>query len=152
MAFQPIVDVRSRRVFAYEALVRGDNGESAASVFANVRPNALHAFDQACRETALNTAAQLGFVSQDAALSMNFLPNAIYDPLVCFEPTLQTAAQHGVAPARIIFEINESEAVANPDHLALIVEANRAVGWKTALDDFGARHSNLEPGLVAPLR
>ena len=36
MAFQPIVDLTSRTVFAYEALVRGPGEESAASLLALV--------------------------------------------------------------------------------------------------------------------
>lgn len=38
MAFQPIVDIRKREVFAFEALVRGINGEGAASVLTQVDP------------------------------------------------------------------------------------------------------------------
>ena len=34
--YQPIVDVRSRTIYAHEALVRGPQGESAASVLAGV--------------------------------------------------------------------------------------------------------------------
>ncbi|PKP85978.1 MAG: diguanylate phosphodiesterase, partial [Alphaproteobacteria bacterium HGW-Alphaproteobacteria-16] len=36
MAFQPIVDVQTGLPFAYEALVRGINGEPAGSVLAGV--------------------------------------------------------------------------------------------------------------------
>ncbi|KOB43172.1 diguanylate phosphodiesterase, partial [Xanthomonas arboricola] len=36
MAFQPIVDVSTRSIYAGEALVRGVNGESAGSILAAV--------------------------------------------------------------------------------------------------------------------
>ncbi len=36
MAFQPIVDVPRRSVFAYEALVRGTDGASAGQVLSRV--------------------------------------------------------------------------------------------------------------------
>ena len=49
MAFQPIIDVQSRRVFAYEALVRGANGEFAFKVISKVTKNQLYQFDQTCR-------------------------------------------------------------------------------------------------------
>ena len=39
MAFQPIVNVDTRSVFAYEALVRGANGASAGEVLAAVEPD-----------------------------------------------------------------------------------------------------------------
>ncbi len=37
MAFQPVVDIPSRRIYAYEALVRGAEGQSAAFVLL-IRP------------------------------------------------------------------------------------------------------------------
>ena len=49
MAFQPIIDLRTRTLFAYEALVRGTDGASAASVLALVNDRNRYRFDQACR-------------------------------------------------------------------------------------------------------
>jgi EAL domain-containing protein (putative c-di-GMP-specific phosphodiesterase class I) len=49
MAFQPIVNLRTREVFAYEALVRGVNNESAADVFVHVNDGNRYRFDQSCR-------------------------------------------------------------------------------------------------------
>ncbi len=47
MAFQPIVDVSTRSIYAGEALVRGINGESAGSILAAVDERNRYAFDQA---------------------------------------------------------------------------------------------------------
>ena len=46
MAFQPIVDVRERCIFAYEALVRGPQNQSAYSVISAVAPDQMYGFDQ----------------------------------------------------------------------------------------------------------
>lgn len=46
-AFQPIVDASTRSITAYEALVRGENGESAFSVLQQVDDDNRYAFDQA---------------------------------------------------------------------------------------------------------
>lgn len=143
MAFQPIVDVETGSVFAFEALVRGVGGEGAASVLAGVTPATLYGFDQACRITAIETAAELGLIAHGAALSINFMPNAVYEPRACIRATLQAAARVGFPTDRLIFEITEVEAVADPDHLSRIVAAYRAMGFRTAIDDFGAGHSNL---------
>jgi hypothetical protein len=51
VAFQPVVDLDLRAVYAYEALVRGRNGEGAAEVLARVPAAGRHAFDQVCRVT-----------------------------------------------------------------------------------------------------
>ena len=48
-AYQPIVDLAARQVYAYEALVRGPNGESASSVLSRVNEENRYRFDQACR-------------------------------------------------------------------------------------------------------
>ena len=53
MALHPIVDIRSRAVFAHEALVQGHRGEPAEVVFAEVQPSDRIAFDQACRLKAI---------------------------------------------------------------------------------------------------
>lgn len=150
MAFQPIVDTHNRNVFAYEALVRGPNGENAGSVIQAVAQNRLYGFDQACRVTAIEEAAKLDFGSTAAALSINFMPNAVYEPRACIQKTLETAARVGFPTNRLIFEITEGEAVTDPDHLAKIVKAYRAMGFRTALDDFGAGYSNLN--LLAQFR
>ena len=48
-AFQPIVDIASHTVFAYEALIRGLNGEGTASVLAQATYQNRYRFDQECR-------------------------------------------------------------------------------------------------------
>lgn len=53
MAFQPIVDVETGRTFAFEALVRGVNGESASDILGSVTPESIYSFDQQCRVAAI---------------------------------------------------------------------------------------------------
>ena len=59
MAFQPIVDVANHRVWGYEALVRGVNGESAYSILSQVTDEVRYRFDQAARVMAIETAGKL---------------------------------------------------------------------------------------------
>jgi EAL domain-containing protein (putative c-di-GMP-specific phosphodiesterase class I) len=143
MAFQPIVDASDRTVFAYEALVRGPSGESAHSVLSQLTATNRYGFDQACRLAAIETAAAVGLPATGAALSINFLPNAVYEPRACIRATLETANRVGFPIDRLIFEITEGEEVVDHDHLANIVRAYRQMGFRTAIDDFGAGYSNL---------
>ncbi len=53
MAFQPIFNVRTGAPYAYEALVRGLGGESAASILGLVNDTNRYRFDQACRVRAV---------------------------------------------------------------------------------------------------
>jgi len=148
-AFQPIVDVETGRPFAYEALVRGPNGEGAGEVLAQVTEENRYAFDQACRVAAIREAVAAGLLETDAKLSINFLPNAVYSPMACIQLTLKTAREVGMPADRLIFEFTENERM-DAAHLKSIVEAYRALGFTTAIDDFGAGHSGL--GLLANLQ
>jgi EAL domain-containing protein (putative c-di-GMP-specific phosphodiesterase class I) len=149
VAFQPIVDLNIGKACAYEALVRGPNGEGAASVLSQITPENLYAFDQACRVAAIKTAVAAGILKTDARLSINFLPNAVYSPVACIQLTLKTAREVGLSPDRLIFEFTENEQI-DADHLRNIVTSYRQMGFETAIDDFGAGHAGL--GLLANLQ
>lgn len=143
MAFQPIVDAARNAVVAYEALVRGPNGEPAAWVFAQVTEANLYAFDQCCRVRAIEIAARLGLPATGARLSINFLPRMVYSPVGCIGPTLEAADRVGFPVDRIIFEITEDERVCDFRHLLAVVVEYRRRGFQVALDDLGAGHAGL---------
>jgi EAL domain-containing protein (putative c-di-GMP-specific phosphodiesterase class I) len=150
MAFHPIVSLSERRVWAYEALVRGEHGESAFEVLSRVNDDNRYVFDQRCRVAAITDAVAAGLLADGAKLSINFLPNAVYSPKACIQLTLKTAADVGLPVDRLIFEFTENEQMGDPDHVMGIVETYQAMGFITAIDDFGAGHSQL--GLLAKFR
>jgi EAL domain-containing protein (putative c-di-GMP-specific phosphodiesterase class I) len=139
-AYQPIVDFHARTIFAHEALVRGINGESAASVLARVNDNNRYRFDQSCRVKAVKGAAKLGIREM---LSINFLPNAVYQPAACIRSTFNAAQKYNFPKERIIFEVVEGENVFDRPHLINIFEEYKRFGFKTAIDDFGAGYAGL---------
>ena len=143
MAFQPIVDVETESVFAYEALVRGPEGQSAASVLGLVDGENLYAFDQQCRVRAIEASVKAGLLDTAARLSINFLPNAVYSPAACIQLTLKTAGAVGLPTDRLIFEFTENEEMLDPAHVANIIATYQKMGFGTALDDFGAGHAGL---------
>jgi EAL domain-containing protein (putative c-di-GMP-specific phosphodiesterase class I) len=147
MAFQPIVDSVTGLPFAYEALVRGGQGEGAGEVLSRVTPENRYAFDQQCRVAAIEGAVSAGILDTDAKLSINFLPNAVYSPVACIQLTLKTARATGFPTERLIFEFTENEEIADADHIEDIVESYRKMGFATAIDDFGAGYAGL--GLLA---
>lgn len=147
MAFQPIVDTAARQVIYYEALVRGPNGESAGSILGQVTDDLLYRFDQACRIKAIELASQL---NMQARLSINFLPNAVYEPEACIQATLETSQRVGWPTERLNFEITETERVHDRQHIRNIIECYREMGFTTSLDDFGNGYANLD--LLTDLR
>ncbi|MFN3815166.1 MAG: EAL domain-containing protein [Brevundimonas sp.] len=142
MAFQPIVDVGAGTTFAYEALIRGQDGAGAGDVLAQVSADNRYAFDQLCRTTAIEWASRLDLTGDGASLSINFLPNAVYEPRACIRTTLAAAMRTCFPVSRIIFEFTEDEAV-DTVHLLNILRTYRAMGFKTAIDDFGAGFAGL---------
>ena len=140
-AYQPIVDVITRSIFAHEALVRGPQGESAASVLAQVNDDNRYRFDQACRVKAIKGAHALGM---QELLSINFLPNAVYKPEVCIRTTLEAARATGFPLENIIFEVTEGERVEDGVWFAQILREYERTGFKTAIDDFGAGFAGLK--------
>jgi EAL domain-containing protein (putative c-di-GMP-specific phosphodiesterase class I) len=139
-AYQPIVDVRTRSIYAHEALVRGPNGESAYSVLSQVNDTNRYSFDQACRVEAIRGAAALGMKE---FLSINFLPNAVYRPEACIRSTFEAARQYRFPIEQIIFEVTEGEQVTDRPHLVNIFREYRRFGFRTAIDDFGAGYAGL---------
>jgi EAL domain-containing protein (putative c-di-GMP-specific phosphodiesterase class I) len=149
MAFQPIVNVSTGKVFAYEALVRGSGSETNAAVMSNVTPENLYAFDQSCRVKAITLAARLGLAETGALLSINFIPGAVYSPAACLRLTLETADKVGFPTNQLIFEVTEREKVQDIPHLQGIINEYRRRGFRIALDDMGAAFSGL--GLLSDL-
>lgn len=142
IAFQPLFDIVDRRVQGYEALVRGADGASAASVLAQVTTEGRHRFDQQVRVMAIEKAAILGLVGNGAALSINILPSAVIEAERCLGHTLAAAARVGLETRKIVFELTESARLDAP-HTQAIVETYRALGFRTALDDFGNGYAGL---------
>jgi EAL domain-containing protein (putative c-di-GMP-specific phosphodiesterase class I) len=142
IAFQPIVDVSSGEVYGHEALVRGAAGEGAGTVLAKVSDDNRYAFDQQCRVTAIEWASRLYEPGEGTRLSINFMPNAVYEPKACIRLTLATAERVGFPLEDIIFEFTETEKL-DTVRLLNILKTYRDIGFKTAIDDFGAGHSGL---------
>lgn len=144
MAFQPIINCKSNEIYGYEALVRGLNNESAYSVISKVNDDNRYLFDQLCRVKAISLAAKLKL---DSMLSINFLPNAIYKPERCIRTTIDAANKYGFPTNKIMFEFTEVEKIEDTNFIKSIVEYYTALGFKTAIDDFGSGYAGL--GLLA---
>ncbi|MBB4039436.1 EAL domain-containing protein (putative c-di-GMP-specific phosphodiesterase class I) [Microvirga flocculans] len=143
MAFHPIIDLTRGVVWGYEALVRGTRGESAGDILRQVDEERQYKFDQACRVKAIELAGRLFPASEDTRLSINFMPNAVYEPAACIRTSLETARRVGFDMKRIMFEFTENERVADTKHVARIIREYRRLGFITAIDDFGAGHAGL---------
>ena len=139
-AFQPIADISARRVFAYEALVRGAGGESAASVLGAIPDGDLYAFDHSARLAAVALAGRLGLEDK---LSLNVMPGCIESMPRSLDQLMECAARSGVSPSQLVLEITEGEAIQRPKEFTRLLDPYRAQGVRMAIDDFGAGYSGL---------
>jgi EAL domain-containing protein (putative c-di-GMP-specific phosphodiesterase class I) len=89
---------------------------------------------------ALELAAQLGM---ESLLSINFLPNAVYQPAACLRKTFEAAERTGLPVHHLMFEVTGNEPARDVGHLQSIFNEYKRHGMITAIDDFGAGHSGL---------
>ncbi|NJR71431.1 MAG: EAL domain-containing protein, partial [Synechococcales cyanobacterium CRU_2_2] len=143
--YQPIVDLGSGDIFAYEALTRGPANtalESPATLFAIADEVDLTVeLDRACFRGALRSALTLEPVHR---LFVNLLPMSFYDASFIEVEVGNLLAAAGLTPANIVFEITERLAIENFASFKRSLAAYTAMGFGVAIDDVGTRHSNLE--------
>jgi len=143
--FQPVVDLRTRRVLGYEALSRGPAGsvyqmplrlfEMAAEA------DLVFELDRKCRRRALASAVGL---AAPAKLFVNVFPSAMYDPEFQGAALVRLAGDHGLTPDRVVLEITEKSAIENYDLFAEALAELTRFGFSIAVDDVGAGYSGLE--------
>ncbi|MCX5745174.1 MAG: EAL domain-containing protein [Proteobacteria bacterium] len=143
--YQPIVDLGTGDIFAYEALSRGPRGtalESPATLFAIADEVDLTVeLDRACFRSALRNAKTLEPVHR---LFVNLLPMSFYDAAFIEVEVGNLLSAAGLTPANIVFEITERLAIENFASFKRALGAYTAMGFGVAIDDVGTRHSNLE--------
>lgn len=140
--FQPIVELSTGAVVAFEALARGPVGplESPMAIFDAARAAGLLAeLDSACRVAAFRGASENGLVSPHTVF-VNVEPEVLDGaPLT----DLLAIADSAPGELRIVLEITERALAARPAELLRTVERVRDIGWGVALDDVGADSASL---------
>ncbi|MBA2543225.1 MAG: EAL domain-containing protein [Deltaproteobacteria bacterium] len=143
--YQPIVDLGTGDIFAYEALTRGPKGtalESPATLFAIADEVDLTVeLDRACFRGALRNAITMEPVHR---LFVNLLPMSFYDSAFIEVEVGNLLTAAGLTPANIVFEITERLAIENFASFKRALATYTAMGFGVAIDDVGTRHSNLE--------
>ena len=135
--YQPIVDLDSGVVIAWEALARGPQGsalELPDKLFgAAARLGRTVELDQCCRVAAVDgaIAADLG---RHQELFVNVEPDTAGAPVPAF---LEAGRDRAQAQLRVTVEITERELTRDPGALVALVAHYRSRGWGIALDDVG---------------
>ena len=155
--FQPIFDRRGV-LWGHECLMRAFDETGAVISPGQLiewarHENLLFMLDRVCRETHILSAAQAP-VDPTVRFLINFLPSVIYKPEFCLRTTFEALQKTHLEADRVIFEVVESEAIDDREHLRSILHYYRQAGFGVALDDVGAGYSglallaDLDPDLV----
>lgn len=138
MAFQPIVDVTNKRVFAYEALLRTDEESLRRPdilIAAAERLGRIHVLGRTVR-AAVAAAARLA--PADALMFVNVHGVDLTD-----EDLFASGTPLAELAPRVVLEITERtglDAEAAPARIAML----RRLGYRIAIDDLGAGYSGLD--------
>ncbi len=142
--YQPVIDLSSGRVIGYEGLVRVPKESSFAHTGALFDAaeiaGRVHDLDRAALDVVLR-----GARSMDPAmsLSVNVSPRTLEAPEFSSTAFLSILRHHGMAPARVVLELTEREAIRDADRLRNSLLAIQNAGCRVAADDVGAGNAGL---------
>jgi len=143
--FQPIVDTHTASVFAHECLIRlsTDRVYNGADIMeAAFSRGAIHLFDSYARRLSIRSAGAQW--TPGSKVFVNFMPSSIYDPVFCMASTLDEMSRTILTPSDIVFEVVESDKIADVKHLTKICDYYRKGGFGFALDDVGTGSNSLQ--------
>ncbi|OIO70854.1 MAG: hypothetical protein AUJ57_07895 [Zetaproteobacteria bacterium CG1_02_53_45] len=148
--FQPIFDIESNNIFAYEALSRGPADSplfQADMLFATAHDCRMTGdLDYVCRRKAVENFAGRNLPGK---LALNICPSVLVDPDFRSGRTLQMLQEAGLGSERVILELTEHMQT-DISSLKAAVEYYKGMGFSIAMDDLGAGYSNLR--LLAELQ
>lgn len=150
LAFQPICDLSTGRIVAFEALTRWlheDGQELSPNDFIPVAeesglivPLGRWAMQEAARTLAAWDRQSGGNCGTRFAVNLSAIQLQRDNIPRMVERALSDAALPG---ERLTLELTESALVADPDRIAQVMDALKAMGTTLAMDDFGTGYSNL---------
>ena len=142
--YQPIRDVASDEVVAFEALVRWNHSLRGLISPVNFIPLAeetgliVRLGDWVLRQACMDAAGW----PQDVDVAVNLSPVQFKNPNLVSSVKAALAAS-GLAPNRLELEITESVLLQNSETTLAVLHELRAFGVRISLDDFGTGYSSL---------
>jgi EAL domain-containing protein (putative c-di-GMP-specific phosphodiesterase class I) len=145
--YQPIVDLMTHQVVAYECLARANNAEGKHPwngqqlVDAAQATHLIYAFDEMARRQCLTEIA--AFIPRlplprNQQFFINVLPNALVRNPRSIEQNLIQMMDLGLKPSQIVFELTEIESVEVTSELLSVLHFIREWGCSLAVDDWGS--------------
>ncbi|MBV8983691.1 MAG: EAL domain-containing protein, partial [Acidimicrobiia bacterium] len=145
--YQPIVDLKTEKIVAVEALVRWEHPERGmvpplefipiAEETGLIVPIGRWVLDRACRDMA-------AWKVQHPDHPLYAHVNVSVNQLQCvLDDTRRALATTGADPSSLVLEITESVMVHDTDDVVACLKDLKALGVRVSLDDFGTGYSSL---------
>jgi len=142
--YQPIVELTTGRVVAYEGLVRVPKQSTfahAGAMFdAAEVAGRVADLDRAALDVVLRGARDL---PEWVSLSVNISPRTLESAEFSASTFLAILRRHGMAAERITLELTERESIRDPDRLRAALHGVQSAGVRIAADDVGAGNAGL---------
>jgi len=146
VAFQPILEIRSGKVFGLEALARIP-GSTYFSNIADLFPFAekigqLFSIETLCRRQAISSFPAIA--QNKELLFLNINPRVLIDHEFVSGHTRKLLNEKGLVPTDVVLEITERSAIEDFSTFRAALNHYRNQGYLIALDDVGAGYSSLQ--------
>lgn len=142
--YQPIVELETGRVIAYEGLVRVPResafAHTGALFDAAEVAGRVHDLDRAALDVVLRGA---GSLHESVSLSVNVSPRTLEAQEFSATAFLAILRRHGMSPGRVILELTERESIRDPERVRLALRGVQNAGVRVAADDVGAGNAGL---------
>ncbi len=143
--FQPILDVKEKKILGYEALTRGPvNSElhSPDKLFSFATEyGLLSELEILCRDNAIR---QFSTLKLQGMLFLNISPLVLLDKNHPRGETIKFVEKAGLNCQQIVIELSEKYPYPNNKALSHALDQYREYGFNVAIDDLGAGYSGLK--------
>jgi diguanylate cyclase (GGDEF)-like protein/PAS domain S-box-containing protein len=147
LAFQPIIDMGSGKIYGVECLARWnhpEHGQISPDEFIGQaeRTGLIRELTDLTFDCAFSQASAWRLNGHMLRIAINVSAKVLHDENV--PDLLMSCAQtYGVEPSSVSLEITESAFMANPDRALEMANRLTAMGFELAIDDFGTGYSSL---------
>jgi diguanylate cyclase (GGDEF)-like protein len=142
--FQPIVQMQTGEIIAYEGLIRGPSDSplhAPMNLFKVARANKLTVqVEHLCRKVVLERFAELDLPGK---LFLNVSPEILLQRDAPHGETLEYIQRAGIDPGRVIIELTENQPTYDYELMRGAVLHYRNMGFQIAIDDLGEGFSSL---------
>lgn len=141
--FQPMVDAIRGKAMYYEALLRLQMADGRIAMPAEFLPSAERSglnYDIDCYVVKAALTELLRY--PELCLSVNLSTSALRDS-GWTDLLARAVHEQGLAPGRLIFEITETDAIADMEKARTITDEVISLGFRFAVDNFGSGYSSL---------